>query len=167
MVTLLIAFASLDLLGNVITSFFTWSSSLFMVFSIRPGLDAWNAAIFAVNSIPEVVIIVAAIVISRSSRWRRPVCVVVGALSVLAAVSGLIYLLQTLPHVVSEDLLYLTHSGENTQWRVEGTSAYITSLLAYRLLLTKSILKGLVELISPFAFLNLLRQRRRHPPAAA
>lgn len=149
-VLLIVLYGIINLISNYIYSFYVSQSGGFFSLSTT-GFNTFNQIGFIISSIPIVLLFIAAIILWWGSRLGYWVCHILLVLSCLAAIGGVLYLVANLPKLFTEDLLYLTKNPSATSWLLDNSVenfASVNSLFAYRILIIKSFLKAIIEIIS-------------------
>lgn len=148
-VLLICIYGVINLTSNFIATFYLESMGGWINLNIWPF---FNLIGFIIISIPTILLLHAAPIIWERKRLGFWVSIVLLVLSIPAAIGGLYYLFTTVPKVFSEDLLYLTKPPEDGMtWFLDDSvqnNAYTQSLLIERVLIVKSLLKAVIEVIS-------------------
>ncbi len=138
------------LVSNFADSFYVsrFDVGTFAIFP-QTGFDFFNQLGFIISSIPVLLLYIGIMIIWRG---RRLGLWISGALLVLllpAVISGLYYLLTNLPKLFTQDLLYLTKNPTSTTWYLDDARhMYTTSLFALRIIIIKSFVKAVLEIIT-------------------
>lgn len=157
-ILLLFLYGTLNLISNLIYAFFVRSSggSFFDVnLSFGSIADALlNMLVFFITCIPVILTFVVMIIIWRGKKLGYLTSIIILIPSFIIALGGLSYLVTNLPKLFTEDYLFLTKTTSGMTWML-GDNDYTTSLIVFRLIILKSFIKALVEIIF-FGFLSLI-----------
>lgn len=150
-VLLIIIYGFINMISNFMYSFYVHTPCMFFCLEFPLSINPLTMFIIFLDILPVIPLFIAAALIWREGRLGYWVVNALIFLSFLAAISGALYLVGNLPKLFTEDLLYLTKSPSGTSWvldnSVEGFAS-VDSLTAYRVLIIKSFLKAIVEIIS-------------------
>ena len=156
-VLLLCLYGVINLVSNYVYAFYVSYNMGF--FSDIFSSQAFNGIGFIISSILVIPIFIAAILIWRGRRLGYWVSIILLALSFLGAIGGIFYLETNLPKLFTQDLLYLTKNpSPGMSWILDnsvGNFAYMDNLIAFRILIIKSLLKAVIEIIT-FGFLIVI-----------
>lgn len=148
-VLLLCLYGIINLVSNYIYSFYitTTSSGFFDIFP-SSGFNTFSEIGFMLISIPLLLLFIAALIIWKGGRFGKWVSIILFVLSFPVAISGLNYLVLNIPKLFTQDLLYVTTNPSVSTWNLGNLYTHTNSLLVYRVIVIKSFLKSMIEIIT-------------------
>ena len=153
---LIILYAFINILTNYITAFYVYTGGGLLNLSFD-GFNSVTYTIFFITCIPNILLMIAGLLIWRGSKVSFFVIIFLLIFSFYAALSGGAYLTNNVHELFTKDLLYLTAPPPpDMKWYLRmdfNGYSYLDNVMAYRIMILKSFIKALVEIIGFFFLL--------------